>query len=223
MAGGVQIEGEWRESAAFDVTVADYRAAFALAAASDRTPPEPYRHALRRTLGPNLFLGGLIGVLAGIALISQESSADPMDSGAMAALGNAIWGAGIGMALVVPVVLLLAAFGHWDARRWRRRFPRQQAEWKRPRRLRVRWGDTGLMVAGSEGFGSVAWPMLYGWLEGRGVLVIFTDMLEPVPIPHAALAPGDLDDLRARLAGAGIPPGWSLQAEETRALRRVFR
>jgi hypothetical protein len=88
--------------------------------------------------------------------------------------------------------------------------------------MRVRWNGAALMLAGERGFGSFAWNGLYAWFDAADELVIFTAMLGPVPIPHAALAADDLDDLRTRLAGAEVPQTWEpLTGAAARAGARV--
>lgn len=217
-----------RESAAFDVTVEDYRRAFAYAIA---TSPEPRAPRLSELLA-EMKLYWLVG--AGVGVLSAALWA----FFSIAPYGDAAWSlesphlrkllfdllrlTGTVVVVMVPVGLLTASALTWDARGARRRFPAERAAWKRPGRMRVGWGEAGLVLVGEEGFGSFGWNQLHAWLDAPGELVIFTGVYDPVPVPHAALAADDLDDLRHRLFAAEVPQAWRPMSGEELGLKRVF-
>ncbi|MES2442612.1 MAG: hypothetical protein V4574_07255 [Pseudomonadota bacterium] len=124
---------------------------------------------------------------------------------------------------MAAIALLLGLINIWTQLTARRHFPRAHAEWKRPTRMRVRWNDATLMIAGAQGFGSFAWNGLHAWLDAPGELVVFTGMFDPVPIPHGALAADDLANLRAQLAAAEVPAAWTALSAQQQGLKRVFR
>lgn len=219
MSSASDAGGEWRESAAFDVAVADYRRAFALAIASDPSKGPSRSAVLRAFAGPLLIwltIGVaaliLVGVLFRLRGVSSLGSVGMVrDTATPMLLGMGVMGLALGL------------FRAWVLITARRHFPVAGAERKRPTRMRVRWNDSLLVRAGAQGFGSFAWTGLYAWLDTPDELLLFTAMLDPLPIPHAALAPGDLDDLRARLTGAQVPAAWKALSAQQRGLRQVFR
>ena len=205
---------EARESATFDVSIADYRRAFALAVAAWPDPIPPFAARVRARLEMDWRVRAVLLASLG-ALALGWLVPFPGRTGQLLWLGGVI-GAG-----TAALTLLLALVGAWDDRGMRRRFPREQAAWKCPQRMRIRWDDSGLTLAGREGFGSFGWHMLFSWIDAADELVIFTGMRDPVPVPHAALARDDLEDLRRRLAV--VPQGWRLASDEDQRLTRMFR
>lgn len=217
---GPSADEGWRESAPFAVSVADYRRAFALAVATDPTPPMPVGAVVRARFVRDWILAAAIGA----AVSGFMGLRDYLDHGDMVhAAWQAAWALGWVALLAVPGVLAIELLHVWDARGWRRRFPREASEWKRPARMRVRWNAATLVLAGERGFGSFAWSGLYARLDAPDTLILFTDMHDPVPIPYAALTPDDLADLRMRLDQGEVPTHWSAQPDEVRGLQRVFR
>ncbi len=208
------------ESAPFAATVEDYRRAFAYAIATLPEAPPPTLRARLASARDYWVVGSLVGLL-GSAVWAINS---------IFRFGMAPWEvvlevgpAAIGVALAMaPAALIVSQVQNWDARGWRRRFPRERAAWKRPGRMRIRWSDTGLVVAGQEGFASFGWNLIHAWIDAPAMLVIFTGVYDPVPLPHAALAPEALDDLRRRLHAAGVPQQWRPMSGEALGLKRVF-
>lgn len=213
-------ESAWRESAAFDVTIADYRRAFALGVASDRRPAPPFWPIFRQAAWRLWRWALAFAIFGGLAWLGYRYDPDEPIRGLA---WEALVLAGHVLLPVTPVVLLMAGAQAWNLSRWRRGFPERQAAWKRPARMRVRWNDAALVRAGTHGFGSFAWAGLHSWIDAPDELVVFTAMLDPIPIPHAALTAGDLADLRVRLAGAEVPDVWMAMSARQQGLLRVFR
>lgn len=212
-------EAEAWESAPFAVNAEDYRRAFAWAVATLPQPP-PFRGEWMHRAVRAWIAGSLIGLL-GAAVWGVQAFADyrmaPWQG--VAEIGRIAGGAAL---LMVPAALIVSLYQSWDARGWRRRFPRERAAWKRPGRMRIRWSDAGLVLAGQEGFGSVGWNRLHTWIDAPDALVIFTAPFDPVPVPHAALGTDGLDDLRHRLHAAEVPQAWRPMSGEALGLKRVF-
>jgi hypothetical protein len=217
---GAAVEDAWRESAAFDVTPEDYRRAFALAIASEGGRDPSFRAVfLRRAWTWWQWALGL-AILGGALWVAYQYSDDePLRGTAWEALVIA----GKVTLLMTPAALVLAAADAARASGWRRRFAAEQAAWKRSTRMRVRWNETAFMRTGAQGFGSFAWTGLHAWLDAPHALVVFTAMHDPIPIPHGALAPDDLVNLRALLRAAEVPEAWTALSAQQRGLRRVFR
>jgi hypothetical protein len=211
---------EERESAAFDVTPADYRRAFALAIASEGGR-DPSFWAVFFARAWRWWQWGLAFAIAGGALWIGFEYRD--DEPLLGAGWQALVIAGKLVLAMTPPALLLAALGAGSASGWRKRFPKQAAAWKRPTRMRILWNEATLMRAGAHGFGSFAWGGLHAWLDAPDELVVFTAMYDPIPIPHAALAPDDLVNLRALLRAAEVPRAWAALSARQRGLLRVFR
>jgi hypothetical protein len=60
------IGGDERESAAFVVSVADYRRAFAMAVASSRSEGPSFRAMFRPSIRKNWWSGTLVGLIGGV-------------------------------------------------------------------------------------------------------------------------------------------------------------
>lgn len=208
-----------RESAAFDVSTEDYRRAFALAMASWPEPVPRYGLRLRYRLALDQRNTKLLILLVAGAAFASRFSVDFIAQTLAPALAFAVKAACVTFAGLV----LIAVYGAWDDGRSRKRFPKERAAWKRPQRMRVRWDAAGLTLAGQEGFGNVAWRTLHAWLDAPGELVIFTAPYDPVPVPHAALGEGDLEDLRICLTGADVPRAWQPMSDADQRLKQVFR
>lgn len=216
-----------RESAAFDVSVEDYRRAFALAIESwpGREPSFGSRllARLRAAWLPPLLLGGF----AFLAIVAPPLLAMP-DHVATALrdtewLGEAFWLSAKLAGIMAGFMLLGGLYSAWDEGGLRKRFPKERAAWKRPQRMRIRWDSAGLTLAGQEGFGNFAWRTLHCWIDAPGELVIFTAPNDPVPVPNTALGEGDLEDLRVCLRGAEVPEEWLPMSDGDRQLKQVFR
>jgi hypothetical protein len=215
-------EGVWRESAAFNVTIEDYRAAFAAALATDTTPLPPFGRTMRAAAFRAWWAGSGAAAVGGLFLVWPAIRGGEVFYEAGMAL-HMLAIAGVGALVVVPLALFAGVMDARHKRGWRGNFARDHTQWKVPTRLRIRWNDKSLMLVGSAGFGSFAWGGLYGWLDRADRLILFTAMLDPVPVPHAALAPGDLDSLRALLTAAEVPADWQANRGGTQHLQRVFR
>ena len=217
---GAETGEAWRESAAFDVTVADYRRAYALGIASVDAPLPRFWRLLWQSA--RWYWGRLMGVAAAVAALCAAYFMLLTDPGITAVVDALAIGAKAAL-VMTGLALALAGSNAWNAWSSYRHFPRLQAQWKRPTRMRVRWNATALVLAGEAGFGSFAWHGLFAWIDAPDTLVVFTAMRDPVPIPHAALAAGDLDDLRQRLTAAEVPAEWSWHGDRMGGLQRVFR
>lgn len=212
--------GGVRESAPFAIGVEDYRRAFALAMAS-WVVPEPSFGTRLKTKFAQPWVGPLLivtvpAVAGGAAFQQLHPFYMPLLAEMILSM-VVLFGAGW-----IASLLLILVFQAWDEGGERRRFPRQQAAWKRPQRLRMRWDTTGLMLAGEEGFSSLGWSALHAWIDAPGELVIFTAMRDPVPVPHAALTRQELDDLRRRLTEREVPAAWYPDSEDAAGLKQVF-
>lgn len=217
-AGFSEQDDSWRESASFDVSPEACRAAFERAVASDSTPQPRVWPELRRTaIRTALVVTGILILGLGVHLLPafEAESFESLDYGIF-------YGAALAELVIVPIAILLSWRQVYYARNWRKHQPALWAQYKRPRRLRIRWNAKSLMVVSREGFVTYGWTSVHAALDERQELLLFPEMLDPVPVPHAALAPGDLEDLRARLAEGEVPGHWQLQADETRSLKRVF-
>lgn len=213
-------EDAQRESAAFDVSVEDYRRAFAWAIATVPQAPPPtlaQRFAAARAYW---VVGTIVGVLGSVvwAVNNMVRFAMPPWEVAVEVVPVTL---GVALAMM-PAALAVSVFQNWDARGWQRRFPRERAAWKRPGRMRISWDAAGLMLTGPEGFRSFRWNMIHAWLDAPEVLVIFTAPFDPVPVPHGTVSADDLNDLRHRLHDAGAPQYWQSLSSEVLGLKRVF-
>lgn len=104
------------------------------------------------------------------------------------------------LVLILSGVVALAYY--WLLPRQARRSFRQTALLQEP--ITIAWDDAGYSLSSPRGNSQLRWTELYAWADRDGLFLLLQSEMLYNLVPHAALAPDQVGDLRNCLAQSGL-------------------
>lgn len=104
--------------------------------------------------------------------------------------------------LVLILSGVVAAAYYWLLPRQVRRSFRQTALLQEP--ITIEWDGEGYGLLSQRGRSQLRWTDLYAWAERDGLFLLLQSEMLYNLVPHAALAPDQVEDLRQCLAQSGL-------------------
>ena len=104
--------------------------------------------------------------------------------------------------LVLILSGVVAAAYYWLLPRQVRRSFRQTALLQEP--IKIDWDGEGYCLTSERGSLRLHWTELYAWAESDGLFLLLQSEMLYNLVPHAALAPDQVEDLRQCLAQSGL-------------------